>query len=266
MLWRPEPNGTEKPRKVPYQPNGRKALINAPRTWSSFDHCLQALAGYAGVFTALNGDGLCGVDIDGCVENVRILPWARAIVDAIASYTEYSPSGTGIRIFAFGAFPDNGRKRKLESGDLELYQARRFLSLTGHRVGGTPPIVEHRESELLALHRRFFPPKPVFDVTRPVVEVSVDDKSLLRLAMNARNGDRFAALWNGHGVGEHHSEEDLALCSLLAFWTGRDARRIDRLFRASSLYRPKWDRDDYRNATIQKAIRSCRKAFGERYA
>jgi hypothetical protein len=41
---------------------------------------------------------------------------------------------------------------------------------------------------------------------------------------------------------------------LLAFWTGGDYERIDRLFRQSGLYREKWERDDYREQTIHKAL------------
>src|SRR5262249_40583233 len=49
---------------------------------------------------------------------------------------------------------------------------------------------------------------------------------------------------------------DLALCSMLAFWTGGDAEQIDRLFGESKLTRPKWEkRLDYRQRTIAKALK-----------
>ena len=41
---------------------------------------------------------------------------------------------------------------------------------------------------------------------------------------------------------------------MIAFRKGPDFDAIDRLFRGSALYRPKWDRDDYRNSTIAIAI------------
>src|SRR5258706_10087409 len=46
----------------------------------------------------------------------------------------------------------------------------------------------------------------------------------------------------------------MALCSLLAYWTGNDASRIDSLFRQSGLMRDKWGRQDYRQRTIETAI------------
>ncbi len=66
---------------------------------------------------------------------------------------------------------------------------------------------------------------------------------LLHRAMDATNGAKFERLWYGAWEDAYpsQSEADLALCALLAFWTGRDAQQIDRLFRASGLYRPKWD-------------------------
>src|SRR5262249_4774716 len=63
--------------------------------------------------------------------------------------------------------------------------------------------------------------------------------------------------WAGCGYGSP-SEADLALASLLAFWTGGDAARVDRLFRASALSRPKWDEargaTTYGGKTIGTAI------------
>ena len=83
----------------------------------------------------------------------------------------------------------------------------------------------------------------------------LSDEEVVRKALAASNGERFSRLWNGdtRGYGSH-SEADLALCGMLAFWTGGDATRIDSLFRQSGLYREKWDRKDYRNRTITEAL------------
>ncbi|PLS86750.1 MAG: hypothetical protein CYG60_05595 [Actinobacteria bacterium] len=62
-------------------------------------------------------------------------------------------------------------------------------------------------------------------------------------------------MWGGDtsGYDGDDSRADLALCSMLAFWTG-DEHQLDRLFRRSGLYREKWERADYRERTIRKAI------------
>lgn len=52
----------------------------------------------------------------------------------------------------------------------------------------------------------------------------------------------------------------MALCCLLAFWTGGDATQMDRLFRDSGLYRGKWDEVHYADGstygakTVERAI------------
>ena len=48
---------------------------------------------------------------------------------------------------------------------------------------------------------------------------------------------------------------------MLAFWTGRDPDRIDRIFRSSGLYREKWDRDDYRDRTTGEAVAGCHETY-----
>jgi primase-polymerase (primpol)-like protein len=90
----------------------------------------------------------------------------------------------------------------------------------------------------------------------------LDDDELLRRVRDARNGAKFAALWAGDtSAYRSPSEADLALCSLLAFWTSEPAR-IDNLFRQSSLMRPKWDEQHgditYGERTIRRAIGSTR--------
>lgn len=85
------------------------------------------------------------------------------------------------------------------------------------------------------------------------------DAVIIDLAKAARNGEKFSELWEG-GLSElpSQSEADLALCQMLAFWTNKNAAQTDRLFRASGLYRAKWDerhgRDTYGALTIQKAL------------
>lgn len=57
------------------------------------------------------------------------------------------------------------------------------------------------------------------------------------------------------------SKADSALMSHLAFWTGKDAPRMERLFRRSALMRDKFNRRDYREGTITKAVSLCSKVY-----
>lgn len=65
-----------------------------------------------------------------------------------------------------------------------------------------------------------------------------------------------------------HSAGDFWLCWILAFWTGGDAERIDRIFRTSKLYREdKWNKPDgdgiHGDRTIRNAIEACRSFYDE---
>ena len=99
--------------------------------------------------------------------------------------------------------------------------------------------------------------------TRSPSETAVDlaDTELIEKATAAKNGDRFERLWEGSTAGyDSHSEADMALCFHLAFWTGGDQSRVDRLFRRSGLMREKWDDIHYADGstygekTVERAV------------
>src|ERR687898_489049 len=120
---------------------------------------------------------------------------------------------------------------------------------------------DHRGAQLLhSVVGRVFGEEGVNGHTKPVAASEQPDNGLsnddvIRRALSASNGERFSRLWSGDVSGySSHSEADLALCGMLAFWIGGDATRIDSLFRQSGLYRDKWDRNDYRNKTITEAL------------
>jgi hypothetical protein len=90
----------------------------------------------------------------------------------------------------------------------------------------------------------------------------LNDKAIIKKASNAKNRQKFLALWKGDISGyESQSSADIALLSILAFWTNRDQVAMDRLFRQSGLYRDKWEREDYRERTIAATIANCHAAY-----
>ena len=87
----------------------------------------------------------------------------------------------------------------------------------------------------------------------------LSDDSVVRLASDSRQGEKFKALWNGEiPEGKSHSDADMSLASILAFWCGGDTGQMDRLFRKSGLMRSKWDRvqsgSTYGALTMEKAV------------
>jgi primase-polymerase (primpol)-like protein len=135
VLWRSEiRNG--KPTKVPYQPHhpSRCASVSNPNTWGSFVaalQCYEATRRWDGIGLVLTpNDPYVGVDLDHCLDPAtgNLSPEAETIVRQLASYTEISPSGTGLRIFVRGTLPPTGRKKKW----IELYERSHYLTVTGH--------------------------------------------------------------------------------------------------------------------------------------
>lgn len=252
--------GKDKPTKVPYNPqSGRLAESDNPGTWANVWDASSAVdgGGFDGVgFMFAEGDEFAGVDLDHSIEDGQIAPWAMDIIASLDSYTEFSPSGTGVHIIVRGRVP-----KGLKRGNIEIYSERRYFTMTGNRVPGTPEDIRDAQHELLSLYDSLATrKKPTAPASSPVA-ISLDDGHLLELARQAENGAKFSRLFDGDTAGHPSaSEADLALCSMLAFWTGRDASAIDRLFRRSGLMREKWDErhsgdgDTYGQMTVAKAI------------
>src|SRR5690606_39124798 len=104
---------------------------------------------------------------------------------------------------------------------------------------------EERTEEVAALYAELFAdePEPQSEPLATGPGFSGSDYELIERAKRSDNGSKFARLWEGDVTifDGDHSRADMSLCTMLAFWTGRDAARIDRIFRQSGLMRPKWD-------------------------
>jgi putative DNA primase/helicase len=232
--------------KPPYDAKtGGLASSTDPATWATYAEAIATGSRFDGVgFVVTDLDPYVGVDLDHCVSDEgRIAPWAAAIVAALNSYTEITPSGHGLRTFVRGKLPAGGRKR----GHLEIYDSGRYFTITARRLPGTPDTIEDRQAELDALLAEHFVERP--PAAPPTnghhAPVDLDDAALLDHARRAKHGDRFRALydagdWKCMGY-TSRSEADLALSHDLIFWTDGDVGRADRLFRGSALMRAKWD-------------------------
>jgi len=270
VLWRLE-DRDEQPKKIPYKPRNpdQQASTTDMSTWATFGEAVQAyedhqFSGIGFVFT--QDDFFVGVDLDHCRDgDTGILkPWAQDIIKALNSYTEVSQSGAGIHIFVRGVLTVKRHRKRMGEGKegVEMYDSGRFFCMTGHHVEGTPLEILARHNELDTLQRE------IFGTTKALTQhgharvhhaVNLSDHELLQKARNARNGTKFRALWSGDWTGyPSQSEADLALCRLLAYWTNDHSEAMDRLFRQSGLYRPKWDalRNGltYGHQTILKAL------------
>jgi putative DNA primase/helicase len=244
VAWRWEERDG-KPTKPPLNPHaGQHASTIDSATWGTLQDALRfcrenpSAAGVGFVFT--KDDPYVGIDLDGCrdPQTGEIAPWGRAIMHYLRSYTEVSPSGTGIKAFLRGALPTGVHRAAIEA-----YDCGRYFTFTGLHVVGTPRTIEERSAEIKALYAWLKADEPVSRAASlPPAPVNLNDAALIEKARTAANGARFERLWNGDWSDyPSQSEADLALCSHLDFWTGGERDRIDRLFRQSGLYREKWD-------------------------
>jgi hypothetical protein len=111
-----------------------------------------------------------------------------------------------------------------------------------------------------ALARMVFPaPAPKRTPAHPAAPLDCDDAQLFEVMYRASNGARIRTLASGDDSAHDGdtSKADLVFCDHLASYTQCDAGRMDRMFRSSGRMRAKWDRTDYREKTIQKAIERC---------
>jgi putative DNA primase/helicase len=271
VAWRWEERDS-KPTKPPLNPHtGEYASTTDPATWGTLQDALRfrrknpSAAGVGFVFT--KNDPHAGVDLDKCrnPETGEIAPWAKSIVGYLRSYAEVSPSHTGVKVFVRAALPAGAKK-----GAIEAYDFGRYFTVTGDHVADTPPTIEDRHAELQALYAWLKADEAANrQVALPPTPVGLDDAALIEKARTAANGAKFERLWNGDWSDyPSQSEADLALCSQLAFWTGGERDRIDRLFRQSGLYRRKWDEPHfadgraYGTATIDTAISRAGAFYG----
>lgn len=262
VCYRMEPNAKKgKPDKIPYNPlTGDRAKANNPATWADFNTAVAAYerGKYSGIGFEF-GNGFFGIDLDHVVDNGQLTSEAQDILQTMRSYAEYSPSKTGVHILCKGSLPEGGRRK----GNVEMYETGRFFTVTGDHLGNFYE-VEERSREAAIVHEKYIGKKD--ELLRaealPISYVSPSDTDLLAKAFQSKGGHVIGFLWAGdlRMHNNDHSAADQALMNHLAYWTNGDARRMDTLFRASGLMRPKWDEKrgskTYGELTLEKALKN----------
>lgn len=233
--------------KGPHQPSGAMAKSDDPATWTTFEAVLAAYrtGRFDGICFVLGG-GYGGLDVDGHTD--------LAGFDGVPGRRDRSPSGQGLHVVAQSNAIGGEINFRVDPPSFTRWAVPRFLALTGQDASGDP------SADLTDLFTAWFPPTyPIPSSAREGYSLageSTDDEILCAM-IGGDDSDRIIALWRGDtsAYGDDHSRADQALVNHLAFWCDFDAERIDRLFRQSGLYRPKWDHKSYRRATLSKALR-----------
>ncbi len=252
---------TKKWKKLPYSPDNKLLHVNKPDEWC----CYTDVAHYEQKGFLLTRDSmLCVIDLDDCrnPETGEIADWAWKIIEALCGYTEVSPSGTGIHIIVYGEKPENARSKfDLDGHKIEVYDSNRYITFTGNVVDFYFLIRNGRDWIQENVPTKTVAPKDTTlgrDLASEVPELELSDNQIVQKLLSfPYREDKFKKLYRGEWEDFYpsQSEGDLSLCSYLAFMT-KDEERVDRIFRTSGLYRSKWEREDYRSWTINKALDS----------
>ncbi len=260
--WRWERDGGDW-KKPPIQPNNPKRYASPTNreTWGGFSEAAANLGrpDVDGLGVILDGTaGLVGLDFDKCADPLTgaIRADVQTWIARLASYTEFSPSGTGIRIFVRGVLPVDG-KRDAQQG-VEVYQKGRYLTVTGQRLPTTSATIVHNQAALDDFYSTYFGgvPGPIPTPISASVRASqsaptrMSDEEAVRLACaDGKTGEQFRDLYH-HGNWQQYfgsrwqkilrrdsnSEADMWFLGRLAYFTGPESgEQLVRIFRRSAL-------------------------------
>lgn len=276
-VWRYETrDGSGKKTKIPYNANtGQHASSTDPSTWATYQQADSVL----NKFEQFDGLGFffappfAGVDIDNIEDDIErykagdhLDNTVSEFNNALKTYGEVSPSGTGVHFIFKGKIPDGGNRK----GNVEMYDNGRFFTMTGNQLSGISEVNEPNTSILASLHARYIGKKQNNNVIElPMVASMVDlteDEIIARIS-NSKQRELFSELMQGNWTERYtsQSEADQALANILAFWCGKDFHKMDSIFRESGLMRSKWDakrgKTTYGESTLMRAINDTKDIY-----
>lgn len=225
---------------------------------------------------ALLKDGLIMLDIDNIYNEIANKDNPDGLLAKLHqltknTYCEVSQSGRGVHFF----FTGTKTRKEIRNDKYELYDSNRWATLTGTTLWATSEIKHLSEQEMAKLEQFLWgdpkPEKPKSANIEPS-NAKFDDadiKKLITKAINAKNGDKFSTLYNGESPSGDVSSDDMAFALMLAFWTQKNAKMMDAIFRQSKRMRPKWDEihsvdgQTYGEMTIENAIANTDEVYHE---
>ena len=236
---------------------GKFAESDNPETWTDFDTACKYAKEHGGVALAyaLDGtDGIACIDLDHCIgEDGK----RSALADEVLSkcgktYAEHSVSGRGIHVF--GRTKGTDLRSFSKDGDMEYYQDRHFITMTGDGAGYSR-LESFDTPEMKRLLERKLERRTEWkNVGKGEAGLSqMDDRELLEKAFSAKNGDTVRRLYNGEDLRHNHSNSDMSLMNYLAFYSGGNVEQMTRIFATSGLYRPDKPASYYEYTAIKAA-------------
>ena len=257
-------NGQRK--KPPVNPMTHRPASPADRaTWGTLASALSAVAtgNYQGIGFMLSHSPFSGIDLDHCIQEGRLQPWAQEIIEKLDTYTEYSPSwnratGTGgVHLLVEGKPPASKK-----AGNIEMYGEKHYLTITTRHLPGSPVTINSRQTKLDALYASLVP-VPAAPNERQNTRWGHGAVPRTELPPEAAHDPVLQRLLRGDISGHtSQSSADFVLIMKLLHWTGDNIELTRQLFRASGLYREKSERKTgdttYMDMTIANALKKRR--------
>jgi len=194
VLWKAKTRNS-KLTKIPYQTNDRRAKSNDPITWTTFPQMTKAYESgkYDGIGFILScQDPFVAFDLDDCRDpnTGKIADWAQEIVNTLNSYTEITPSKKGYRVIVKAKLPPQKRKK----GNIEIYDDKRYITVTGNHVAETPATIENRERETHELHTKIFGRTEKSENGKTSFRLNSSGAEIIKKAHEAKNSPKFSKL------------------------------------------------------------------------
>ena len=239
-----------------------KTILNHVQNYLQYDEKGRQVGGIGlGIF-----EGFSAIDIDHCIdENGNISEMAQEIIDYCQSYTEKSPSKTGIRIIFKSDLKEFDKKKWYINNSkigLEVYiegATNKFVTITGDVIYPCEIVnvdIEYILNKYMLKKQRSNP---------AVSDNNYNHNNSIEYFLT--KDKKLNELWNSHasGYGGNESNVDLALCTKLAFYCNKDFDKIADAFENSPYFQTKDEahkekwlvRQDYKINTINTAIDGC---------
>jgi putative DNA primase/helicase len=250
---------------------GYDARSNDPSTWCDFETALEGVyeKHYADCLGIRLPNGIALLDFDKLAD-VRHDSLVDECVREAGCYADYTVSDRGLHVLfkTTELLPLTSYNEFFSTGILEIF-CERFCVMTCDLHLDSKPAV----ADLTEFVRDRFP--GLFEQKRDSVSYSLStgtsllsDDQLITKALASQTGRDFGLLKDGHytiiNPTWSPSHADFSYLCHLAFWTSGDMSQMDRLYRASSLYRKKWEVARYRNGTLNKALMVTRERYSGR--
>lgn len=276
--------------KIPKQVSGVNALANNKNTFNTYEKILDAYKNdlnnkYSGIGFMLTQDiKIIALDLDNCIINSELTENAKEIIKKMNTYTEISPSGKGVKVI----LKINSEKKEnvkaskkikeFDFKELEVINKNKYTTITGNLLQRSYDEIQEREKEFKELFYEYYikerKEKNINLKTKraegekvplKIDYIGLDLKELhnkvfyIIKSLKAKNEDFNYYFVNGYKTTDDKSEIDLKIVNLIEPYTRQLKEKeafyvIDKVMINSKLNRDKWNRIDYKQDTIYKAL------------